>query len=90
LLARVQACWPQAVGAAIAAEAEPVGERGGTLTVSCRSAAWAQELQLLSQDLLARVNESLGGPGTTALVELRVRIAGRPGQAPSGRAQRFP
>ena len=76
VLARVQACWPAAVGAAIAAEAEPVGERDGTLTVACRSAVWAQELQLLGQDVLSALNAALGA---RALVELRVRTARRPG-----------
>ena len=74
-LARVQACWPQAVGAAVAAEAEPVGERAGVLTVACRSAVWAQELELLSRDVLGRLNEALAGGGSTPLVELRVRTA---------------
>ena len=78
VLARVQACWPEAVGAAIAAEAEPVGERAGVLTVACRSAVWAQELQLLSRDVLGRLNEALAGAGSTPLVELRVRTAAHP------------
>ena len=75
VLARVQACWQQAVGAAIAAEAEPVGEHGGVLTVVCRSAVWAQELQLLSRDVLGRLNEALAGAASTPLIELRVRTA---------------
>jgi predicted nucleic acid-binding Zn ribbon protein len=75
----VQACWPAAVGPAIAAEAEPVGERGGVLTVACRSAVWAQELQLLGPDLLGRLNEALGGARTAPLSELRVRSSGRSG-----------
>ena len=79
MLARVQACWPEAVGAAIAAEAEPVGERDGTLTVACRSAVWAQELELLGQDVLSALNAALGAPGSTTLVGLRVRTARRPG-----------
>ena len=77
VLARVQACWPQAVGAAIAAEAEPVGERAGVLTVACRSAVWAQELQLLSQEVLGRLNEALVGAGSTTLVDVRVRASRR-------------
>ena len=77
LLARVQACWAGAVGLAIAAQAEPVGERTGVLTVACRSAVWAQELQLLGPDVLARLNEALGGGRPPPLVELRVRTAAR-------------
>ncbi len=35
LLGEVQQAWPEAVGDAIAREAEPTAERGGVLTVSC-------------------------------------------------------
>jgi predicted nucleic acid-binding Zn ribbon protein len=59
-LARVQARWPDAVGPAIAAEAEPVAEREGVVTVACGSAVWAQELDLLGPDLVRRLNASLG------------------------------
>jgi predicted nucleic acid-binding Zn ribbon protein len=61
-LAGVQARWPEAAGPAIAEEAEPVSERDGVVTVKCRSAVWAQELDLLGPDLVARLNERLGGP----------------------------
>ncbi len=78
VLARVQASWPRAVGPAIAAEAEPVEERAGILTVACRSAVWAQELQLLSEELLSRLNETLGTAGSAPLVEMRVGTGGAP------------
>ena len=61
LLADVQAIWPSAVGAVIAAEAEPVSERGGTLTVSCAAAVWAQELDLMGTAIVERLNVALGG-----------------------------
>ena len=81
-LAAVQACWAQAAGAAVAAEAEPVAERGGVVTVSCRSAAWAHELDLLSGDLLERLNRALdaGGDGrpVAALRFTATRSARRP------------
>ena len=48
-LARVQARWGDAVGDVIAEEAEPVSEREGVVTVACRSAVWAQELDLLGR-----------------------------------------
>jgi predicted nucleic acid-binding Zn ribbon protein len=63
LLGAVQSVWAAAVGTAIAAEAEPVAERGGVVTVACRSATWAQELDLLQAKVLARVNEALSRPG---------------------------
>jgi predicted nucleic acid-binding Zn ribbon protein len=77
-LASVQRCWREVVGEALAAETEPVSERDGTVTVACRSAVWAQELQLLAPDLIERLNGVLldrgGGP---PLRGLRFRV-GRP------------
>jgi predicted nucleic acid-binding Zn ribbon protein len=61
-LARVQAGWGGAVGEAIAAEANPVAERDGILTVRCASAVWANELELMAPALVAQINERLGGP----------------------------
>jgi predicted nucleic acid-binding Zn ribbon protein len=60
LLAAVQGAWPNAAGPAVAAQAQPVSEREGVVTVACRSAAWAQELDLLQPDLLSRLVEELG------------------------------
>jgi hypothetical protein len=59
LLGRVQAAWPEVAGTTVAAEAEPVSERSGEVTVGCRSAVWAQELELLGGDLIARLNAAL-------------------------------
>jgi predicted nucleic acid-binding Zn ribbon protein len=67
-LARVQARWPEAVGAVIAEEAEPISEREGVVTIACRSAVWAQELDLLGPDLVTRLNELLEAPGGAAPV----------------------
>jgi predicted nucleic acid-binding Zn ribbon protein len=67
LLAAVQGCWADAVGARIAAEARPVREREGTITVECRAATWAQELDLLQDELLGKVNRALGGPRVSRL-----------------------
>jgi predicted nucleic acid-binding Zn ribbon protein len=66
-LAAVQSAWPAAVGEAIAAQAQPVAERGGRVTVACRSAVWAQELDLMSVEVIERLNQALGRPAVTAL-----------------------
>jgi predicted nucleic acid-binding Zn ribbon protein len=71
-LGRVQSCWEAAVGTAIAAAAQPVAERDGVLTVRCEAAVWAQELDLMAPELLARLNAALGGD---ALRALRCRAA---------------
>jgi predicted nucleic acid-binding Zn ribbon protein len=59
LLADAQRAWPDAVGPAIAAEASPTAERAGVLTVSCSASVWAQELDLLSEAILERLNAEL-------------------------------
>ncbi len=59
-LARVQQVWERATGSAIAAEARPTGERDGVLTVTCAAAVWAQELDLMAGELIARLNDALG------------------------------
>jgi predicted nucleic acid-binding Zn ribbon protein len=51
----------------VAAESEPVSERAGVVTVACRSAVWAQELELLAPDLLARLNGRLESGRVTRL-----------------------
>jgi predicted nucleic acid-binding Zn ribbon protein len=67
-LARVQARWRAAVGSTVAEEATPVSERDGTVTVACRSAVWAQELDLLSTDLLEGLHAALDEPSSEPTV----------------------
>ena len=60
-LARVQEVWERAAGSVIAVEARPTAERDGVLTVTCAAAVWAQELDLMAGELLAKLNAALGG-----------------------------
>ena len=55
LLAAVQEAWPAVAGAPVAGQADPVAEREGVVTVACRSATWAQELDLMQVELLERL-----------------------------------
>jgi predicted nucleic acid-binding Zn ribbon protein len=71
-LAEVQRVWPQAVGDVIAAQAAPTGERDGVLTVTCSSAVWAQELDLMGPELVGRINAALS---TQAVRSLRCSAA---------------
>src|SRR3954466_9795415 len=73
LLARVQHCWAGAVGEVMSAEAEPVAERDGVVTMSCRSSVWAEELKMMGPDLRERVNAALG---EEAVAELRFTASG--------------
>jgi predicted nucleic acid-binding Zn ribbon protein len=66
-LAAVQAAWAAALGERLAAVATPVSERSGTLTVECSDGVWAQELDLMQDQLLARLREALGERAPQAL-----------------------
>ena len=80
-LARVQRAWRETVEPPLSEEAEPTSERSGTVTFTCRSSVWAQELSLLAPDLVDRLNQALGGPGNeAAITELRF-VVGTPGRA---------
>jgi predicted nucleic acid-binding Zn ribbon protein len=67
LLAEVQRAWPAAAGDAFAARSTPVAERAGVVTVACESAVWAQELDLLSERVVERLNDTLGRPAVQGL-----------------------
>jgi predicted nucleic acid-binding Zn ribbon protein len=59
VLAQVQRRWPEVVGESVAAQATPTSERAGVLTVSCAASVWAQELDLMSQAIIKRLNAVL-------------------------------
>ena len=67
VLAQVQRAWRATVGETIAAEARPVAERGGVLTVACEASVWAQELDLMGPELVERLNAALEGGSVTRL-----------------------
>jgi predicted nucleic acid-binding Zn ribbon protein len=66
-LAAVQAAWRELVGEQLAAAATPVSERAGTLTIECADSVWAQELDLMQDQLLERLRGSLGEQAPSAL-----------------------
>jgi predicted nucleic acid-binding Zn ribbon protein len=59
-LAALQGAWKEVVGDQIAAVASPVAERSGEATVSCADSVWAQELDLMQEQLLERLRDRLG------------------------------
>jgi predicted nucleic acid-binding Zn ribbon protein len=69
-LARVQQIWEPTAGPAIAQAARPTAEHDGVLTVTCTAAVWAQELDLMADQLTASLNAALG---SEAIRELRCR-----------------
>ncbi|MGE3138217.1 MAG: DciA family protein, partial [Thermoleophilia bacterium] len=53
------AAWPSVVGDAAAVHSAPVRRtRAGVLTIACSSAAWAHELGMRREELLARLREA--------------------------------
>jgi predicted nucleic acid-binding Zn ribbon protein len=73
LLAEVQRAWPEAAGPAFAPHSQPWAEREGEITVACPEAVRAQELDLMSELVVARLNEALGRPAVR-----RLRVQARP------------
>jgi len=59
--ARVLAEWPEMVGERVAAVAAAESVRDdGILMVAVKTAAWAQELSLMTPQIIARVNAGRG------------------------------
>jgi predicted nucleic acid-binding Zn ribbon protein len=79
LLAEVQRAWPEAAGAAFAPHSEPWAEHDGEVLVACPEAVRAQELDLMSELVVARLNEALGRP---AVRRLRVQARKPPSRVP--------
>lgn len=66
-LARVQVSWAEIVGAQLATVATPVSERAGTLTIEVADSVWAQELDLMQDQLLEKLRAQLGERAPRAL-----------------------
>ena len=49
--------WERLIGSDNAAASQPVSLEGKVMTVQCRSTAWATQLRLLQDQILARVQE---------------------------------
>lgn len=60
LLAEVQMAWPEVAGPQISANAEPVSERDGAVTIACATGPWSQELEMIGDTLLERLSGALG------------------------------
>ena len=67
-LARIQRAWRETAKPPLNEEAEPTSERSGTVTFTCRSSVWAQELSLLENDLKQTLNDHLGALDSAPLV----------------------
>jgi predicted nucleic acid-binding Zn ribbon protein len=66
--ASVVAEWPQLVGERIAAAAHAESVRDdGVLLVQVTTASWAQELSLMTPQIIARINAGRGGGRITGI-----------------------
>jgi predicted nucleic acid-binding Zn ribbon protein len=74
-LAAVQSVWEEVVGERLAASARPVSERDGTVVVACSDPVWAQELDLMQDQLRQGLLERLGEDAPSSL-RFRVEAAG--------------
>ena len=59
-LAGIQRAWPDAAGEALATQARPTGEAQGVVTVTCQSAVWAHEIDLMAPVVIERLNAVIG------------------------------
>jgi len=73
-LAQIQRIWPEAVGEMIASWATPISERDGLLTVGCRDAVTAQELELQQRAIVQKLARA---SGADSVREIRFVINGR-------------
>jgi predicted nucleic acid-binding Zn ribbon protein len=64
--------WTEAVGPVLADKTTPDRFESGTVWVSAKGSAWAQELRLHQETVLARLNEMSGERGL--FKELRVGV----------------
>jgi predicted nucleic acid-binding Zn ribbon protein len=71
----VQSVWESVAGERVAAVAQPVSERQGEVTVACADPVWAQELDLMQEQLQEALREQLGDDAPSSL-RFRVKGAG--------------
>ena len=71
-LATIFSKWPEIVGAAIAAHAEPLSLVRGTLAIGVDQPGWATQLTYREADLLRRIAE-VAGAGAVQRVRVTVR-----------------
>jgi predicted nucleic acid-binding Zn ribbon protein len=75
-LAATQAAWEEVVGEQIAAAARPISERDRRVTIECLDSVWAQELDLMQEQLLERLSDRLGERAPRSL-RFRVQEVGK-------------
>lgn len=70
--------WEKIVGVDMATRSWPDRWEKGTVWVACTGSAWAQELRMMKDDILARLREESGEPGLFHDIRFGVRKLNRP------------
>ncbi|HUJ29645.1 MAG TPA: DUF721 domain-containing protein [Candidatus Acidoferrum sp.] len=60
-LAWLSSSWPRIVGKALAAHTRPLRCEKGHLEITADSKAWQKQLEHMTQDFVARINQAWGG-----------------------------
>lgn len=69
--------WQQAVGASIASHTRPLRIYGGQLTVVVANAAWMQQLNFMKEELLQKLNKTLGHEQVKSIIFKSGRLYGQ-------------
>jgi len=73
-LAALQSVWGEVAGERVAAVAQPVSEREGTVMIECADPVWVEELDLMQRQLLDALRKRLGDAAPKSL-RFRVKEA---------------
>lgn len=76
--AKIWLVWDETVGEQIAAKAQPASFREGTLTVTVAGSVWLQQLSLMKQAIVSRLNDAIGSPLVTELFFKQGALRARP------------
>lgn len=79
--------WPEVAGEKIAKHTEATALRGNTLFVTTDSAAWAQELSIMRNQLIRKMNEAAG---EYLVADVRFQPKGQPRRRPKGARPQAP
>ena len=63
--------WPKVVGSQISEHATPTGLRDGVLSVSAESTAWATQLRIIQNQVLAKIAAEVGDGVVTSPADHR-------------------
>jgi len=70
-LTRIWELWDQAVGPVISANTRPAAFKGNLLLVHAASSTWLHQLQFMKEDILRKVNKTLG-EGTVTDIKFKI------------------